>query len=66
LIADVYADNGFLCVVPDYLQGDPVDMQLLLTYESLPNRSLLGKVGCCLWLLWKWIGLVSLQQQQPH
>jgi hypothetical protein len=56
LIADVFADNGFLCVVPDNLQGDPIDMQLLLAFESLPNRSLLGKAGACGWLGngWAW------------
>jgi hypothetical protein len=58
LIADVFADNGFLCVVPDYLHGDPVSMDLLTTYESLPTRSLLGKAGCYAWLAWKVLGMV--------
>ncbi|WIA14660.1 hypothetical protein OEZ85_003162 [Tetradesmus obliquus] len=65
LIADAFADNGFLCVVPDYFKGEPMDMQMLLTYESLPGLSLLGKARSYLWLAWKWMGMGAWLKRHP-
>lgn len=65
LIADAFADNGFLCVVPDYFKREPMDMQMLLTYESLPGLSLLGKARSYLWLAWKWMGMGAWLKRHP-
>jgi hypothetical protein len=59
LIADVYAANGFLTVVPDYFQGEPMNMSLLETSEALPEMSLLGKLGGAVQLAGQIVGMVS-------
>jgi hypothetical protein len=59
LIADVFADNGFLTVVPDYFQGEPMNISLLETYEALPGMSLLGKLQGYAQLAAQIVGMVS-------
>jgi hypothetical protein len=59
LIADVFADSGFLTVVPDYFQGEPMNIALLETYEALPSMSLLGKLGGYAQLAGQIVGMVS-------
>lgn len=51
LIADAYADAGYVCVVPDYFQGEPMNVQLLEAYEALSSQSLVGKIATGLQLL---------------
>lgn len=51
LIADIYAAAGYICVVPDYFQGEACDVKLLETYESLRTKSFFGKVITGLHLL---------------
>jgi hypothetical protein len=62
LIADVFADNGFLTVVPDYFQGEPMNISLLETYEALPAMSLLGKLGGYAQLAGQVVGMVRSTQ----
>lgn len=59
LIADVFADNGYLCAVPDYFKGEPLNMQLLELFESLPTRSIFGKITGYVQLAVQFLGLVS-------
>jgi hypothetical protein len=59
LIADVFAGEGFLTVVPDYFQGEPMNIALLETYEALPSMSLLGKLGGYVQLAGQIVGMVS-------
>lgn len=58
LIADAYADAGYICVVPDYFQGEPMDMQLLEALESLPTQSFLGKIATGLQLALQVVNVV--------
>lgn len=58
LIADAYADAGFTCVVPDYFEGEPMDMQLLEAFEALPTKSFFGKVATGLQLVVQVVKLV--------
>jgi dienelactone hydrolase len=64
LIADAYADAGFICVVPDYFQGEPMDMQLLETFESLPTQSFFGKIATAVRLAPQIFGLVRVSRSQ--
>jgi dienelactone hydrolase len=58
LIADAYADAGYICVVPDCFQGEPMSTELMESDENLHDtKSLLGKARALLQLIW-----VSLQQ----
>jgi dienelactone hydrolase len=59
LIADAYADAGFICVVPDYFEGEPMDMQLLEAFESLPTKSIFGKIATAVRLAPQIFGFVS-------
>jgi dienelactone hydrolase len=59
LIADVYADAGYICVVPDYFEGEPVNMQLLEAYEALPTQNFFGKIASGLQLALQLVNLVS-------
>lgn len=58
LIADAYADAGYLCVVPDCFQGEPMSTELMESDESLHDtKSMFGKARALLQLIW-----LSLQQ----
>jgi len=59
LIADVYADAGCTCVIPDYFEGEPMNMQLLEAFEALPTKSFLGKIATGLQLALQVVNLVS-------
>jgi len=58
LIADAYADAGYTCVVPDYFQGEPMNIQLLETYEAVSSQSIFGKIA-------KGLQLLFLVAKQP-
>lgn len=60
LIADAYADAGYICVVPDYFKGEPMDMKLLEHFESLPTQNFFGKITTGLQLVLQVINLVGL------
>lgn len=52
LIADAYADAGYICVVPDYFQGEPMNTKLMEADECLHDtESLIGKLLAVLQLL---------------
>jgi hypothetical protein len=59
LIADVYADAGYICVVPDYFEGEPMNMQLLEAFEALPTQNFFGKIASGLQLALQIVNLVS-------
>jgi dienelactone hydrolase len=63
LIADVFADAGYTVAVPDYFKGEPMDMAVLETFESLPSRNIFSKIGAVLWLLTKMAGMVRNRAQ---
>uniref|UniRef100_A0A383VKQ0 Dienelactone hydrolase domain-containing protein n=1 Tax=Tetradesmus obliquus TaxID=3088 RepID=A0A383VKQ0_TETOB len=65
LIADVYADNGFLTVMPDYFRGEPMNIALLETYEALPSMSLLGKLNGYAQLAGQIVGMGSWLKRHP-
>jgi hypothetical protein len=59
LIADAYADAGYICVIPDYFEGEPMNMKLLEAFESLPTQNFLGKIAAGLQLALQVVNLVS-------
>lgn len=58
LIADAYADAGFTVVVPDYFEGEPMNMQLLEAFEALLTKSFLGRVLTALQLALQVVSIV--------
>lgn len=66
LIADTFAQQGYLCVIPDYLQNEPLPISLLELFESLPTRSFLGKLAGYAQLIGAMFGLRSWLKRHPE
>lgn len=66
LIADTFAQHGYLCVIPDYLNNEPMDLAVLELFESLPTRSVVGKIAGYLQLAGSVFGMRSWLKRHPE
>eukprot|EP00878_Enallax_costatus_P001193 GHUV01001335.1.p1 GENE.GHUV01001335.1~~GHUV01001335.1.p1 ORF type:complete len:290 (+),score=53.73 GHUV01001335.1:1193-2062(+) len=65
LITDVFADNGYLAVIPDYFKSDLLDPRMLELSDSLPDQSVFGKLQTYAQLAGHVVGMAAWFPRHP-